>query len=208
MRQTRDPIREIIAFNAPLVARRRRVAAVDGAADLTAEAVRRKLLVLAASPFAFFRGTFHVMAQDVLRHRVPLAASHAPQALIVGDVHLENFGVYRGTSGKLVFDVNDFDDVALGPADFDLKRLCTSAYLLPGVSARTRAEAARAIAEAWARTVERLGGRFPVAAWTEDRADGPVLALLREKRRTRQQSLRGKAVAGARRGSGLGGSSR
>lgn len=175
----RDPFAEIVAYNKPV--RGHRVFSAEGKVDLTAEALRRKVLALAATPFQFFRATFHLMARDLFDDRVPLAQSLAPEGLIVGDLHLENFGVYRGASGTMVFDVNDFDDVGVGPLDVDLKRLCTSALLLPGLSQDIRVGAARAIAEAWVEELEKIGGRFPIPAWTEEKADEPVSGLLREK---------------------------
>src|SRR5437899_9864586 len=141
----RDAVAEIIEYNRP----------GGGPAEARAEALRRKLSALANTPFQFLRGTFHLMACDVLQSRVSLARGTAPVGLIVGDLHLENFGVYRGQSGALVFDVNDFDDVGFGPVDLDLKRLCTSALLLPGIEARVRLEAAVAIAQAWASEKEQ-----------------------------------------------------
>src|SRR5437870_983956 len=103
----RDAIAEIIAYNRP----------GEGPAEATAEALRRKLSALANTPFQFLRGTFHLMACDVLQSRVSLARGTAPVGLIVGDLHLENFGVYRGRSGVLVFDVNEFDDVRVARVD-------------------------------------------------------------------------------------------
>jgi hypothetical protein len=176
----RDPVADIIAFNSPLLAPERRVPADEGGRDLTADALGRKLEALAANSFSFFRGTFHVMAADVLRGRVAHAAALAPEGLIVGDLHLDNFGAYRGSSGELVFDVNDFDDVGFGPLDFDVKRLCTSALLVPGLSAMARLETAQAVARSWADGLARLGGRFPVRAYGGDKAEEPVKALLAE----------------------------
>lgn len=175
---SRDVVGEIIGYNLPLAKDDHRVKA-DGGGDLTSQALGRKLEALARSPFSFFRGTFHLMATDVLQQRAKGCERRAPSALIVGDLHLENFGVYRGANGKLVFDVNDFDDVGFGPADFDLQRLCTSALLIPGLSASVRANAAKAIAKAWADGVERIGGRFPVGTYEDDKAEEPVRSLLR-----------------------------
>ena len=188
----REVAGEIIAYNQPLTAEGRRVSGDDGR-DLTAEALRRKLDALAAGPFRFFRGTFHLMARDLLEHRVPGAQASAPEALIVGDLHLENFGTYRGASGGRCFDVNDFDDVGIGPADLDVKRLCTSAFLLPGLGRAPRLAAAKAIAKSWADAVLRIGGRFPVAAFC-DKAEGPVQALLSEKGKLTQKELIAKAA--------------
>jgi len=185
----RDPVSEIVAACRSVQAAERRVHRdEDPAGDLTAEALRRKLDALASGAFSFLRGTFHVMAADLLRERVPGAAPAAPEGLVVGDLHLENFGTYRGASGELCFDVNDFDEAAIGPLDLDLKRLCTSAMLLPGIDRGPRVTAASAIAHAWADGVQRLGGRFPVARWGLDKAQGWLQQLLREKgRRTREQ---------------------
>ncbi|TMB27168.1 MAG: DUF2252 domain-containing protein [Deltaproteobacteria bacterium] len=185
----RDAVAEIIAYNRP----------GEGPAEATAEALRRKLSALANTPFQFLRGTFHLMACDLLQSRVSLARGTAPVGLIVGDLHLENFGVYRGQSGALVFDVNDFDDVGFGPVDLDLKRLCTSALLLPGIEARVRLEAAVAIAQAWASELEKVGGRFPIPPWTQDKAEGEVAELLRERgRRTQEELIEKVAPAGDR----------
>src|SRR5207245_4197722 len=117
-------------------------------------------------------GTFHLMAWDLFQSRVPLAEAAAPEGLIVGDLHLENFGVYRGAGGDLCFDVNDFDDVGYGPLDLDLKRLCTSALLLPGLAHGVRLNAARAVARAWAEEIDKIGGRFPFPPWGDDKAEG------------------------------------
>ena len=179
---TRDPVAEIVAYSKPLTEPAHEVQRAEGPGNLTAEALRRKLTALAASPFQFFRGTFHLMAWDIFQERVhgaPKAA--APEGLIVGDLHLENFGVYRGASGALVFDVNDFDDVGQGPLDLDLRRLCTSALLLPGLAHGVRVNAARAIARGWAEELEKLGGRFPVPAWDAQKAEGLIAQLLKEK---------------------------
>ncbi len=175
----RDPIGEIIAYNKPLL--EHPVRSEDGKTDLTVEALGKKLEALAGSAFQFFRGTFHLNACDLLRIRVPVALPGTPEGLIVGDLHLENFGVYRGQSGELCFDVNDFDDVGYGPLDLDLKRLCTSALLLPGLAQGVRMTAARAIARGWADELAKLGGRFPVLPWTIDKADGRVKELLQDK---------------------------
>jgi len=191
---SRDVIAEIVDYNRPLTDEAHRVRDDEGS-DLTREALLRKFDALARSPFAFFRGTFHLMTRDVLQARVAGAHAAAPESLIVGDLHLENFGVYRGASGDLCFDVNDFDDVGMGPADFDVKRLCTSAYLLPGVPLASRQAAARAIARGWADAIVRIGGRFPVAAY-DDKAESPVKELMHEHSAHTDAQMIAKAAPG------------
>jgi uncharacterized protein (DUF2252 family) len=178
---TRDAAEEIVAYNKPLTDAGHKVAAHEGPAELTAQALRHKLDALAATPFQFFRGTFHLMTWDLYKARVQLAEPLAPEGLIVGDLHLENFGIYRGMSGDLTFDVNDFDDVGYGPLDVDLKRLCTSALLLPGLAHGVRHAAAKAIAAAWADELSKLGGRFPIPPWGASKAEGRIKELLSER---------------------------
>jgi uncharacterized protein (DUF2252 family) len=79
---------------------------------------------MAASPFGFFRGAVPVMAADlaVLPH-----AGIFTQ--LCGDAHVRNLGAYAGPDGRLVFDINDFDETIRGPFEWDVKRLATSIIL-------------------------------------------------------------------------------
>jgi uncharacterized protein (DUF2252 family) len=91
------------------------------------ELVERKYEKMASDAFVFFRGTAHLFWEDW-----PSAAhglDDAPLAWSCGDLHLENFGSYRGDNGLAYFDLNDFDDAALAPATRDPARLLTSMHL-------------------------------------------------------------------------------
>ncbi|HEV3217969.1 MAG TPA: DUF2252 family protein [Vicinamibacterales bacterium] len=77
--------------------------------------------------FSFMRGTFYRWAQlwpDVCARLV-----NAPRVLAVADLHIENFGTWRDTEGRLIWGVNDFDEVFTLPYTNDLVRLATSAAL-------------------------------------------------------------------------------
>ena len=43
-----------------------------------------------------------------------------------GDAHISNFGFYASPERQLVFDLNDFDEAAVAPWEWDVKRLITS----------------------------------------------------------------------------------
>ncbi|MGC1749017.1 MAG: DUF2252 family protein, partial [Pseudolabrys sp.] len=75
-----------------------------------------------ASPFAFLRGSAAVMASDLS----PLPVSGI-RAGACGDMHVSNFGVYGTAERSLVFSISDFDEVYVGPWEWDLKRLAASA---------------------------------------------------------------------------------
>ncbi|WP_176059379.1 DUF2252 domain-containing protein [Paraburkholderia sp. BCC1876] len=76
---------------------------------------------MAVSPFTFFRGTAILQAHDLSKvHDSGLTMT------ICGDGHLMNFGGFATPERQLVFDLNDFDEVAIGPFEWDLKRLTAS----------------------------------------------------------------------------------
>src|SRR6266446_3731117 len=72
-----------------------------------------------ANSFAFFRGTCHLFYEDWPAES-PL--NSAPPAWICGDLHLENFGTYKGDNRLAYSDTNDFDEACLAPATWDLVR--------------------------------------------------------------------------------------
>src|SRR5215471_560685 len=82
---------------------------------------------MAEAVFPFLRATFYRWTQ--LWPLVCPDLAKAPEVLIVGDLHVENFGTWRDTEGRLVWGVNDFDEAWPGAYAVDLVRLVTSAYL-------------------------------------------------------------------------------
>ena len=95
---------------------------------------------MAASPFGFFRGAVPVMASDL---------SLLPHTGIVnqicGDAHVCNLGAYAAPDGRLVFDINDFDETIRGPFEWDLKRLATSLVLAGRENGAKRAQCEEAV---------------------------------------------------------------
>jgi uncharacterized protein (DUF2252 family) len=73
------------------------------------------------SPFTFYRGAAAIMAHDLAS--TPRAGL---KAQLCGDAHLSNFGGFASPDRALVFDLNDFDETAPGPFEWDVKRLATS----------------------------------------------------------------------------------
>jgi uncharacterized protein (DUF2252 family) len=79
---------------------------------------------MAASPFGYFRGAVPVMASD-------LAAGPNTGIFtqLCGDAHIRNLGAFAAPDGRLVFDLNDFDETMRGPFEWDVKRMATSLIL-------------------------------------------------------------------------------
>lgn len=84
----------------------------------------RKYRRMAADAFAFFRGSGHLFHADF-----PKGLGKFPDVWLNGDLHLENFGSYRGENRLTYFDIGDFDEGGLGPASRDLLRFLASLHL-------------------------------------------------------------------------------
>ena len=88
--------------------------------------LRVKYRLMQGDAFRFFRGTNHLFWEDLQKNN-PLPPS--PLAWLCGDLHLENFGSYKGDNRLVYFDVNDFDDALLAPAVCDVARLSCSIFI-------------------------------------------------------------------------------
>jgi hypothetical protein len=89
--------------------------------------LRLKHVNMKAEVFPFLRATYYRWAQ-VWPQVCPELAS-APRVLAVGDLHVENFGTWRDVEGRLIWGVNDFDEVRPMAYANDLVRLAVSAHL-------------------------------------------------------------------------------
>ncbi|MEI6234256.1 MAG: DUF2252 domain-containing protein [Planctomycetota bacterium] len=79
--------------------------------------------------FVFYRGAASLMAADLSG-----TPNSGIRVQICGDAHVKNLGTYATPDGRLVFDVNDFDETITAPWEWDLKRLAVS-MLLAGAEA-------------------------------------------------------------------------
>ena len=82
---------------------------------------------MAEGAFPFLRATFYRWVQEWPRVCPELMS--APTVLAVGDLHVENFGTWRDSEGRLIWGVNDFDEAFRAPYTNDLVRLAVSAVL-------------------------------------------------------------------------------
>jgi uncharacterized protein (DUF2252 family) len=83
--------------------------------------------LMAEGAFPFLRATFYRWVQ--VWPTICAELTDAPAILAVGDLHSENFGTWRDAEGRLIWGVNDFDEVYTMPYTIDLVRLATSVCL-------------------------------------------------------------------------------
>ncbi|KAM3092226.1 DUF2252 domain-containing protein [Phormidesmis sp. 146-12] len=104
---TRDIVAQIQAFNQ----------------GRNPELLKLKYQSMATNAFVFLRGTCHLFYQDL---PADAAINNAPPVWSCGDLHLQNFGSYKGDDRLVYFDLNDFDESALAPCTWDVTRFLTS----------------------------------------------------------------------------------
>ena len=124
-----------------------------------AELVALKNKLMAESPFAYFRGAVPVMAYDL-----SLIGNTGIRNQLCGDAHVRNLGAFAAPDGRLVFDINDFDETIVGPFEWDVKRMATSLVLAGrGAGAKNLhcREAAAVFLERY-RTAMGIFARMPV----------------------------------------------
>lgn len=137
---------------------------------------------MAEGPHAFLRATYYRWAQlwpQVCRH-----LNRAPKIIAVGDLHADNFGIWRDSEGRLVWGINDFDEAYPLPYTNDLVRLATSvalAYEAGELRVKPK-HACEAILEGYANGLKAGGEPFVLAekqSWLAEIA----LARLRDPAR-------------------------
>ena len=129
-----------------------------------------RLRRMAASPYTFFRGSAGIMAWDLAR--TPFAGT---SVIIDGDAHLGNFGLYGTRQRTVVLDLDDFDEVAYGPWEWDLKRLAASVNLAGrdrGLGRRDRRDAAMACVAGYQENANLLQSLPVLGVWYQHHYPG------------------------------------
>ena len=143
LRKARDPLAIIEEQNA---------GRVEGLVPLRLER-------MLADPFAFYRGTAALMAADL--------ADDPHTGILVtscGDAHLGNFGFFASPERRIVFDLNDFDEAAVAPWEWDVKRLVASVVvggLHAGYAEKAIRRTARDVVRTYARSLGSLVSLTP-----------------------------------------------
>jgi uncharacterized protein (DUF2252 family) len=162
--------RDILAFNAGRDTQR----------------LQLKFQHLRQDPFAFFRGTNHLFLRRLPRSH---AVFRAPAIWTCGDLHLENFGTYKGDNRLCYFDINDFDESCLAPFTLDIVRFIASVHAAAPMLKLSRGERAILIRSFLSGYRDAVLSGEP--RWVERSiAEGAIRDLLRRAmRRTRVQIL-------------------
>ena len=164
-----------------------RQAHVGRVPTLLAEKYRR----MSVSPFAFFRGSVGLMVADF--GRLPHTGIHTQ---LCGDAHLQNLGSFEAPDGRIVFDINDFDETIAGPWEWDVKRMATSIVLAGRESEHGRSGCSLAVETLLASYRESMAtlAKLPILEAARLRTHlnqgvTPISAALNQSRRARPLDL-------------------
>jgi uncharacterized protein (DUF2252 family) len=113
--------------------------------------LKLKYELMSQSPFAYFRGAAPVMAADL-----SVLPSTGLRTQFCGDAHVRNLGAFAAPDGRLVFDINDFDETIVAPFEWDLKRMASSLVLAGRESGHKDASARDAVQQCIARYAEQM----------------------------------------------------
>ena len=165
------------------------------------ELVPLRIERMSASPFAFYRGTAALQAADLAQD--PHTGILVPSC---GDAHVANFGFYGSPQRTLVFDLNDFDEAAWAPWEWDVKRLVASIVIAGQASSRDDTivtDTAQAAGRTNARAKNAYARRSPLLRFFEhldvrafaDAADQQTRRVLKEamrdaRKRTAERATR------------------
>ena len=128
--------------------------------------VKIKYERMIASPFGYFRGAVPVMAAD-------LAAlpNTGLTVQLCGDAHVRNLGAFAAEDGRLIFDINDFDETFRGPFEWDLKRMVASLVVAGREAGNKENICERAVIRCIGSYSERMRAYAPM----------PVLEMIRDQ---------------------------
>jgi uncharacterized protein (DUF2252 family) len=118
--------------------------------------------MLAASS-TYYRGAALPMAADLAT-----TPSSGFTVQCCGDAHLGNFGFFASPERHLVFDINDFDETAPGPWEWDVKRLAVSLEVIAReheLQRKNRTRIVESSVRAYRNAMREFAGQSMLEVW-------------------------------------------
>ena len=181
---TRDIWKLIQAFDSPRERLRQR--------QRNPQILTQKYIKMRKNAFVFFRGTCHLFYRDLPKE---WDLNLAPFVWICGDLHLENFGTYKGENSlgelrqrQVYFGINDFDEGVLAPCTWDITRLVTSIFLAAD-SLGCDLSALKQLAQTYLTSYANTLIKGKISAIAEDNARGIVANLIKKLSQRKRTDL-------------------
>ena len=156
-------------------------------ASLSADARHSKYCKMASSPFVFYRGVNHLYWKDLASdRRLGLFGGDRTKIWLQGDLHAYNYGSFDNDKGKVVYDLNDFDEVIIADYQMDVWRMAVSLVLIAeqngGFPTSSLAEILDSLSESYLDTTASYRGNDDErdASFTAANTYGPLDNFLRD----------------------------
>jgi uncharacterized protein (DUF2252 family) len=160
----------------------KRITAFDQGRD--PERLAMKYALMRKDAFVFLRGTCQIFYEDLDASVLP----DSPLVWCCGDLHLQNFGTYKGDNRLVYFDLNDFDEACLAPTAWELVRFLTSVLVGGKTLGMDRATCKAMMQQFLAGYAEAL--RVGKAKWLERAtSQGVIRDLLTQLRKRKQKKF-------------------
>ena len=153
--------------------------------DRIPEYVQLKYQLMAENAFRFFRGTCHLYYEDLGGNK---SLPAYPASWVCGDLHLENFGSYKGDNRLVYFDLNDFDESLLAPVDWEVSRIVASIFV-GFESLGIKKKEAQGMAEYFLRVYSTTLARGKPKYLEQETANGIVRTFLEKINGRKQKEL-------------------
>lgn len=140
---------------------------------------------MAQTPFTFYRGAAALMAHDL--STTPVSGIRVQAC---GDAHLSNFGWFASPERALVFDLNDFDETAPAPWEWDVERLVASfavAARSVGLGEDGERAAARAVCKGYTARVARASNEGALVTYHSVMTAERLLEASASRRKGREE---------------------
>jgi uncharacterized protein (DUF2252 family) len=147
--------------------------------------LKKKYAKMRKSAFVFFRGTCHLFYRDL---PVDSILNAAPVTWICGDLHLENFGAYKGDNRQIYFGIDDVDEGVLAPVTWDIVRLLTSIFLAVD-SLKFKRSDAKELAQIYLTSYTTALSSGRIEEISEDNTNGIVADLLVDLRHRKRSDF-------------------
>ncbi|RIX60311.1 DUF2252 domain-containing protein [Paenibacillus nanensis] len=138
------------------------------------------------SAYLFFRGSAYLFYFDLGNEWLPYHTDPERPTWIQGDLHFENFGAFRSGKGRIVFDVNDFDEGCMGSYLYDVLRMSVSLFLAMSENAvpiEEQSSTVNTYLSSYVAQIKRYAERKEdprALVFDEQSTKGPVRKLLRK----------------------------
>ncbi|MDJ0903773.1 MAG: DUF2252 family protein [Xenococcus sp. MO_188.B8] len=95
------------------------------------ELLQYKYCKMGDSAFPFYRATNYLFWKDFANdNRLQEFGNKKTKTWILGDLHVDNFGTFDNSEGKIVFNMNDFDESVIADYQYDVWRMAASMILV------------------------------------------------------------------------------